>query len=189
MAVNGLDVAGNLISLLIALMHKRPIANLMACSRWVIEVGLIGRIGRGLTEEEVCERLHLLKWGTDLLWMANHYRPSEGGREGARKQMADWIIFSPVYYRGTNFLLHILPLVNETVTMIVATKKVLHLPSHLLWLVTTLPPGGCSLYTSVCLLQGGIQIIKWTLKKNWALTERNPLCRSLFLLSTLCKHL
>lgn len=50
MAVNGLDVAGNLISLLIALMHKRPIANLMACSRWVIEVGLIGRIGRSLSD-------------------------------------------------------------------------------------------------------------------------------------------
>lgn len=44
MAVNGLDVAGKLISLIIALMHERPIANLMAHSHWVIEAGLIGRI-------------------------------------------------------------------------------------------------------------------------------------------------
>lgn len=71
MAVNGLDVAGNLISLLIALMHKRPIANLMACSLWVIEVGLIGRIDWRPSDEKGCVwRWHLLTRGVDLLWMA-----------------------------------------------------------------------------------------------------------------------
>ena len=71
MAVNGLDVAGKLISLLIALMHKRPIANLMACSLWVIEAGLIGRIDWRPSDKKGCVwRWHLLTRGVDLLRMA-----------------------------------------------------------------------------------------------------------------------
>lgn len=48
-------------------------------------------------------------------------------REGAKKQMAHWIIFSPVHYRGMNFLLHILPLVNETVTMLLLKRFYIYL--------------------------------------------------------------
>lgn len=79
MAVNGLDVTGNLISLLIALMHKRPIANLMACSQWVIEVGLIGRIDWRPPDKRWWLGVggdNCIYWSEELTFVdGSHYRP------------------------------------------------------------------------------------------------------------------